>query len=286
MNESSENRISGLEIVAQHIREQVIEMFHGSGRGHIGGSLSVIDILVALYFDIMRVDPKNPDWPDRDRLVLSKGHASAAWYAVLAERGFFSKDILFTQFIKLNGILQEHSEMRKIPGVDMSSGSLAQGLSVALGMSLAARVTGRNYKAYVVMSDAEMQSGQVWEAMMACSHYKAKNIIGILDYNKLQVSDFVENIMSIEPIRKKFEAFGWRVLEVNGHDMAQLLKGLEVAGDNSTPSPTMLICHTTKGKGVPFMEGRVEWHANIFSEEDYQRAKRELAECAPKKVIS
>lgn len=268
--------IRSLEGTAHRIREDLMEMFHSSAKGHIGGSLSIVELLVALYFRIMRVDPKNPRWPDRDRLVLSKGHGAATLYAVLAEKGFFSKELLFSQFIKLDGILQEHAEMRKIPGVEMSTGPLGQGLSVGLGMSLAARVTGRSYKVYVIMSDAEMQSGQTWEAFLACSHHHASGLTAMLDYNKLQVTQSVDRITGIEPLREKFQAFGWNVLEVDGHDLAQVVKALETARDNSTSSPTMIICHTIKGKGISFMERSVEWHSHVFSEQDYLRARHEL----------
>ncbi len=276
MSQCSEEKVKYLEKMAHQIREDLIEMFRGAGRGHIGGSLSVVEVMVALYFHIMRVDPKNSKWPDRDRFVLSKGHASATWYAVLAEKGFFPKDLLFTQYIKINGLLQEHSEMQKIPGIEMSSGALGQGLSVALGMSLAARLASKDYGVYVMMGDGEMQSGQVWEAAMACSHYKVNNLTAILDYNKLQVSDFVCKVMDIEPVVKKFEAFGWNTLEINGHNMAQVVQALQRAKDNPSSSPTIIISHTIKGKGVPFIEGNVEWHSHSFSEEDYQRAKQTL----------
>ena len=276
MDQCSKEKIKYLEKMAHQIREDLIGMFQGAGRGHIGGSLSIVEVLVALYFHIMKVDPKNPKWPDRDRLVLSKGHAAATWYAVLAERGFFSKDLLFTQYIKINGLLQEHSEMRKIPGIDMSSGSLGQGLSVALGMSLAARLTNKNYKVYTIMGDGEIQEGQVWEALMACSHYKVNNLIAIVDYNKLQVSDSVNKVINIEPLVKKFEAFGWNTLEIDGNNMAQVVKTLQKAKNNSSYSPIVIISHTIKGKGIPFIEGKVEWHSHNFSEEEYQKAKREL----------
>jgi len=276
MDQCSKEKIRYLEKMAHQIREVLIEMFRGAGRGHIGGSLSAVEVIVALYFHIMRVNPKNPKWPDRDRFVLSKGHASATWYAVLAEKGFFPKDLLFTQYIKINGLLQEHSEMQKIPGIEMSSGALGQGLSAALGMALAARLANKDYRVYVMMGDGEMQSGQVWEAAMACSHYKANNLTAILDYNKLQVSDFVSKVMNVEPVVKKFEAFGWNTLEIDGHNMAQVVQALQKAKDNSSYSPTIIISHTIKGKGVPFMEGNVEWHSHSFSGEDYQRAKQTL----------
>jgi transketolase len=167
--------------------------------------------------------------------------------------------------------------MRKIPGVEMSSGSLGQGLSVALGMSLGARLTGRNYKVYVMLSDAEMQSGQVWEALMACSHYRTNNLTAILDYNKLQVNDFVDKVMNIEPLANKIDAFGWNISEIDGHSLPQVVEALKKGKNNRSPFPTFIIAHTTKGKGIPFIEGNVDWHACSFSEQDYQRAKQALA---------
>lgn len=277
MNRCSKDKIEYLERMAHRIREDLIEMFFKAVKGHIGGSLSAVEVMVALYFHIMRVDPKNPEWPERDRFVLSKGHASATWYAVLAEKGFFPRNLLFSQFIRINGLLQEHADI-KIPGVEMSSGALGQGLSAALGMSLAQGLTNKSYRVYVMLGDGEMQSGQIWEAIMACSHYEVNNLTAILDYNKLQVSDFVDRVMNIEPVAKKFEAFGWNVLEIDGHSMAEVVQALQEAKDNSSSSPTLIISHTIKGKGVSFMEGNVEWHSHVVSPEDYQKAKHELAE--------
>ena len=269
-------KINFLRTKATQIRKDILDMFYYAGKGHIGGSLSIVDILAALYFFIMRVDPKNPKWPERDRLILSKGHASAAWYATLAKKGFFSKNILFTQFIKVNGILQEHSDMRRIPGVDMSSGALGQGLSVALGMSLASRLTKNNYKIYIIMGDGEMQSGQVWEALMACSHYKTNNITLLIDNNKMQVNDYINKIIDIEPLSDKLHAFRWNVIEIDGNDMTQIIKALQKSHDNSTDFPTAIICHTIKGKGISFMENNVKWHACHFTKKDYDRAKQEF----------
>ena len=278
MKQCSEEKLRDLERMTRQIREDLVEMFWRAGRGHIGGSLSIVEVLVALYFHIMRVDPDNPHWPDRDRFVLSKGHAAATWYAVLAEKGFFPKDLLFSEFIRINGILDEHPVMQKIPGVDMSSGALGQGLSVGLGMSLAARLARKNYRVYVVLGDGEMQSGQVWEALMACSHYKVNNLTAILDYNRLQVNDFVNQVMDIEPLARKIDAFGWNLVEIDGHDITQVVEALQNAHHNSSFSPTFIIAHTIKGKGIPFMEEKVEWHSHDLSEEDYQRAKRALTE--------
>ncbi|MCL4416332.1 MAG: transketolase [Actinobacteria bacterium] len=271
-----DKKINFLKAKANQIRKDLIDMFYYSGKGHVGGSLSIVDILTVLYFLTMRIDPKKPKWKERDRLILSKGHASAAWYAALAEKGFFPKDLLFTQFIKVNGILQEHSDMRKIPGVDMSSGALGQGLSVALGMSLAGNLAKQNYRIFVIMGDGEMQSGQVWEALMACSHYKANNITVLVDYNKMQVNDYVSEIMEIEPLINKFLAFRWNVLEINGNDIVQIIDALHKSCSNSTDFPTAIICNTVKGKGISFMENNVKWHACHLSKEDHDKAMQEL----------
>ena len=270
------DNIEHLEKIAHRIRVDIIEMARKSGKCHFGGALSIVEILVALYFCIMSVDPKNPKWPDRDRFILSKGHATATWYAVLAEKGFFPKEILFTQFIKLNGLLQGHPCMIKTPGVDMSSGSLGQGLSVGLGMSLANRLNNKKYKVYVLLGDGEIQSGQIWEAVMASYHYKANNITAIVDCNKLQVGDLVRNEINIEPVGEKFQAFGWNVLEIDGNNMSQVVKALKTIKQSSSFYPTVIISHTIKGKGISFMEGNINWHSHEFPEELYKRAKKEL----------
>lgn len=275
MDDISKKKIKYLENIAKQIRKDIIEMFRIVKKGHIGGSLSIVEILVALYFHIIKVYPDNPKQADRDRIVLSKGHASAALYATLARKGFFSRDLLFSQFVKIDGLLQEHCEMRKIPGVEMSTGALGQGLSVALGMSLASRLTRKEYKTFVIIGDGEMQSGQVWEALMACSHFKVKNLIAIIDYNKLQVCGLIENIMDIEPLVEKLKAFKWKVFEVDGNDLTKLVSVLKKA-KNYSLGPVAIICHTTKGKGISFMENKIEWHSNVLTENLYQKAIEEL----------
>jgi transketolase len=252
-------------------------MFHASGKGHIGGSLSIVEIMTALYFHIMKVDPDNPKWPDRDRLVLSKGHTSATWYAALAAKGFFPKKLLFSDYMKVGGKLQEHSDMNKVPGVEMSSGALGQGLSVGLGMSLAARLAKKDYRVYVILGDGELQEGQVWEAFMAAGHYRTSNLTAIIDYNNLQVCSSVDKIMDLEPLAAKLEAFRWQVLEIDGNNMNEVVPALERARDNPSEKPTAIICRTVKGKGISFIENNVHWHSHAFSEEDYQKAKKELA---------
>ena len=277
MENNYKDKIKYLEDKAQKIRTVVIEMYNQVGKGHIGGSLSVVELMTALYFHIINVNPENPNWPDRDRVILSKGHASSTLYAILAEKGFFPKNYLFTQFVKINGILQEHCEMRKTPGVEMSTGSLGQGLSVALGMSLASRLNKKNYRIYVIMGDGEMQSGQVWEALMACSHYKTKNIIVIIDYNKLQISGTIGEIMDIEPLVKKLNAFRWNVLEIDGHNMTQIVQAFQEVEKSSSPFPHAIICNTIKGKGISFMENNVGWHSNLLTKKLYEQAMEELS---------
>ena len=273
---SNSSKIDALVQKAHALRMDLVEMFHASGRGHLGGSLSLVEIMAALYFHILRVDPDHPGWPDRDRLVLSKGHASAIWYAALAARGFFPRELLFTEYMKIGGRLQEHSDMHKVPGVEMSSGALGQGLSVGLGMSLAGRLAKKEYRVYVILGDGEIQEGQIWEAFMAGSHYRAGKLTAIIDYNHLQVCGSISQIMELEPLSEKLTAFRWNVLEIDGNDMAQVVKALEQACDNATDFPTAILCHTVKGKGVSFIEKNVHWHSHVLNEGDYQKAKDEL----------
>lgn len=277
---ASENTVSELVRRAGGLRVDLVEMFHSSGRGHMGGSLSLVEVMTALYFHILRVDPLNPVWPDRDRLVLSKGHASAVWYAALSARGFFSRELLFTEYMKIGGRLQEHSDMHKVPGVEMSSGALGQGLSVGLGMSLAGRLAKKDYRVYVILGDGEMQEGQVWEALMACSHHRASNLTALIDYNHLQVCGSISQVMELEPLGAKLKAFRWNVLEIDGNDMAQVVGALEQARSNATDFPTAIICNTVKGKGISFIEGNVHWHSHPLNEEDYKKAKSELVDAS------
>jgi len=276
MGNSTKEKLEYLKHAAHSLRMDVVEMFHASGKGHIGGSLSIVEIMTALYFHILRVDPENPKWPDRDRLVLSKGHASATWYAALSAKGFFPKDLLFTDYMKIDGKLQEHSDMNKVPGVEMSSGALGQGLSVGLGMCLAGRLAKRDYRVYVILGDGELQEGQAWEAFMAAGHYHANTLTALIDYNKLQVCSTVSQIMELEPLAQKIEAFRWNVVEIDGNNMEEVVSALERARDNTTEQPTAIICNTVKGKGISFIENNVQWHSHAFSEEDYQKARKEL----------
>jgi len=266
--------IKDIEKKANVIRKNVIEMIFNAKGGHIGGALSMTDIIASLYFHVLKIDPKNPEWEDRDRFVLSKGHASAAWYAALAERGYFPKEELLT-FDHINSRLQGHPDMLKTPGVDMSSGSLGQGISAALGMALAARYLKKTYRTFVILGDGETQEGQVWEASMVAANYKTDNLIVILDYNKLQLYGQTNKIMNIEPVIEKWQVFGWNTIEINGHRINEIVQALECAV-KVVGKPTIIIAHTIKGKGVSFMENEVKWHSLAPTKEQTKQALKEL----------
>lgn len=260
--------------LARRVRRHIVRMIGEAGSGHPGGSLSCADILVALYFGALRIDPRRPEWSERDRFVLSKGHACPALYAVLAERGFFPLDDLWT-LRRLGSPLQGHPDMRKTPGVEASTGSLGQGLSVGLGMALAARLDRADWRVYVLLGDGEIQEGQVWEAAMAAAHYRADNLTAIVDWNGLQIDGPNDQVMSIRPLAEKWRAFGWEVREIDGHDFAQILAGLAWAREVKG-RPAILLARTVKGKGVSFMEGQVDWHGKAPSREEMERALAEL----------
>jgi transketolase len=268
--------VQELERTAGLIRCDIIEMITEAGSGHPGGSLSAADIVTALYFRILRIHPSNPQWEDRDRLILSKGHASPVWYAALAERGFFDRKHLCT-LRKIGSILQGHANMRKTPGVDMSEGSLGNGLSVGVGMALGAKHLGKDFHVWVVLGDGELQEGAVWEAAMAAAKWRLNNLTVILDFNGIQDSNFVQVTMPIDPVRDKWEAFNWHVVEMDGHSMAEIVSTLEAVRE--TPAgPTMVIAHTVKGKGVSFMENDPQWHGKAPCQEEARRALKEIRE--------
>jgi len=269
-----EGLIKNLEKKSNIIRRYIVEMISNAEGGHIGGALSIADIMAVLYFHILKVDPENPEWEDRDRFVLSKGHASAAWYAALAERGYFPKEELLT-FDHINSRLQGHPDMNKTPGVDMSSGSLGQGISVALGMALAARYLKKTYRTFVILGDGETQEGQVWEAAMVAANYNTDNLIAILDYNKLQLCGETNTIINIEPVIEKWRVFGWNTIEINGHRINEIIQALEDAV-KFEGKPTIVVAHTIKGKGVSFMENKVEWHSLPPTKEQAKQALKEL----------
>lgn len=263
-----------IEKSAKEIRKSIVKMINKAKSGHPGGSLSIADILSVLYFGEMNIDPKNPKNPDRDRFVLSKGHASPAIYATLAERGYFDKELLPT-FRSFGSILQGHPDMKKVPGIDLSTGSLGQGLSAANGMTAAARIDGKNYRTYVIMGDGELQEGQVWEAAMTAAHYGYDNLCAFVDSNNLQIDGHVDKVMGVEPLDKKWEAFGWNVVKVDGHNIESIICGLEAA-KSCKGKPTVILAKTVKGKGVSFMEGMCEYHGVAPTDEETVKALEEL----------
>lgn len=264
----------GLNEITNVIRKDIVSMICKSKSGHPGGSLSAVEILTALYFDQMNIDPTNPKMEDRDRFVLSKGHAAPALYAILAEKGYFEKEEL-DHLRKLGSMLQGHPDMKKIPGVEMSTGSLGQGFSVACGMAMAAKLDNAPWNVYALLGDGEVQEGIIWEAAMSAAHYKLDNMIAFLDYNGLQIDGEVESVMSINPIEDKFRTFGWNVITIDGHDFDQIFAALDMAKD-TVGKPTMIIAKTVKGKGVSFMENQASWHGSAPSEEQLEQALSEL----------
>lgn len=262
---------------ALEIRKWVIESIYRAGSGHPGGSLSSADIIACLYFHEMRHNPKDPQWEDRDRLVLSKGHTAPALYAALALAGYFDVKEL-RHLRKIGHFLQGHPCMRKVPGVDMSTGSLGQGLSAAVGMALAGKLDKKDYRVFALLGDGEVQEGQIWEAASSASHYKLDNLIAILDRNKLQIDGPTEEIMSIEPLAWRWQAFGWDVIEIDGHDVEEILATFHEIAFNE--KPTIIIANTIKGKGVSFMEGTLSFHGKPPSDEQYKLAMNELEHAA------
>lgn len=267
--------IAGLEEKARAIRADIIRMTNKAAAGHPGGSLSAADIVAALYFHVMRLDPENPGWPERDRFILSKGHACPVWYAALAERGYFDVSHLDT-LRKHHSILQGHPDMKKTPGIDYTSGSLGQGLSVGVGMALAAKAKKQDYRVYVMLGDGELQEGQVWEAAMSAAHYRLDNVVAIVDYNGLQVDGFSKDIMSVHPVTDKWRAFGWSVLEIDGHNMREILGAFDAA--SKIGSPVCIVANTVKGKGVSFMENVCVWHGLAPSDEEASLALKEIGQ--------
>jgi transketolase len=268
-----------LEAIARACRVQIIRMLTHAGSGHPGGSLSVIDLLVTIAFGRLRHDPKRPDWPDRDRIVLSKGHAVPALYAVMARAGYFPEKELIT-LRKLGSPLQGHPDRVALPGIEAATGSLGQGLSVACGMALGLKLASSPARVYCILGDGEIQEGQVWEAAMAAPKlgqptHPIDNLTAIVDYNGIQLDDFVTKIMDLEPLLAKWQSFDWPVLEINGHDVAQIDKALDQAEANRG-APTLIVAHTVKGKGVSFMENNPEWHGKAPKPEEAVVAIREI----------
>ncbi|TCL57126.1 transketolase [Hydrogenispora ethanolica] len=259
---------------ARQMRGHIIRMLAASKSGHPGGSLSAVELLSYLYFYKMKIDPQNPTLPDRDRFVLSKGHAAPVLYSALAERGFFDKELLQT-LRQFGSILQGHPDMKRIPGVDISSGSLGQGLSVGNGMALAAKLDRKPYHVYVLLGDGEIEEGQVWEALMTSVHYKLDNLTAFLDYNHLQIDGTIEDVKSLTDPGKRFTAFGWRVVSVDGHNIAEIDRAVEES-ESVKGQPTMIVLNTCKGKGCSFMENQVGWHGAAPKPEEAEKALQEL----------
>ncbi|HSQ88597.1 transketolase [Romboutsia sp.] len=264
----------GLNEIACSVRKDIVSMIHGSKSGHPGGSLSAVEILTALYFDEMNVDPNNCKMEDRDRFVLSKGHAAPVLYATLAHKGYFDREEL-KGLRKIGNMLQGHPDMKGTPGVEMSTGSLGQGFSVACGMAMASKLDNAPWRVYTILGDGEVQEGIVWEAAMSAAHYKLDNMVAFLDYNGLQIDGDVEKVMNIGPIVDKFKAFGWNVIEIDGHDFDQIFAALDMAKE-TVEKPTMIVAKTIKGKGVSFMENEAGWHGTAPSDSDLERALAEL----------
>ena len=271
-----------LEKIANNVRIDILEEVYNAKSGHIGGAFSIVDILTVLYFNEMNIDAKSPDSPDRDRLVLSKGHASAALYAVLAEKGYIDKEELKT-FRNIDSNLQGHPDMNKVPGVDMTTGSLGQGLSVANGMALSSKLDSRGYRVYCILGDGELQEGQIWEAAMTAEKYQLDNLCVIIDANELQLTDTTMNVKGINQndIEQKFRAFGFQTVVIDGHNIESIIRALTIA-EITKGKPTAIICKTIKGKGVSFMENQIDWHGKAPNDEEYKIAIQELKQEAEK----
>jgi transketolase len=269
------SNVQELQAIAKKTRREIIEMITAAKSGHPGGSLSAVEIVVSLYFDALRHDPANPKWPNRDRFILSKGHAAPVLYSVMAQCGYTPEDEL-KNLRKLGSIYQGHPDVRFIPALEASTGSLGQGLSLGIGMALAARLDGLQYKTYVVLGDGEIQEGQIWEAAMFGSFHHVDNVCAIVDHNGIQLDGFVKDILDVEPLGDKWRSFGWNVIELDGHDIPSLQKAYaEFASTKS--KPTVIIAHTIKGKGVSFMENNPKFHGVAPTDDEMKRALQELA---------
>lgn len=266
--------ITKLREIAKNIRKGIIEAVYSGKSGHPGGSLSIADIMTVLYFYEMNINPENPKDENRDRLVLSKGHCAPALYSTLANRGYFNIEELKT-LRHIDSRLQGHPDMKKIPGVDMTTGSLGQGLSAANGMAIAGKLDKKDYRVYCIMGDGEIEEGQVWEAAMASNKYKLDNLCVIVDNNNLQIDGTIEEVMSSYPIDEKFKSFGFQVINIDGHNYQEIIDAFDVAR-NIKGKPVCIIAKTVKGKGVSFMENKVEWHGKAPNEEQYLQALKEL----------
>lgn len=261
---------------ARQIRLDSLRMIYQRQAGHPGGSMSAAEILSALFFYKLRIDPERPDWEERDRFIISKGHASAPLYSALAQRGFFPAEDL-DRWGELDCHLQGHPDRMKTPGVDMTSGLLGHGIAVGSGLALAARMDDKNYRVYTLLGDGESQAGVIWEGAMTAAKFKLSNLTAILDYNDVQLDGFVHDVMPLQPLADKWRSFNWEVLEINGHDVRQVVEALDMA-DEIHHAPTMIIAHTTKGKGVSYMENRSCWHGRAPTKAEYEQALSEIME--------
>ncbi len=275
----SAEEIADLERICRHLRTSIINTVADARVGHTGGSLSEVEILTALYFRVLNIDPSRPDWPERDRFILSKGHASPGYYCTLAYRGYFPEEKL-AQFDAVDSMLQGHPCRLKTPGVDMSTGSLGQGLSAAAGMILGRDCLALQFKAYVLLGDGELQEGQVWEAAMFAGVRRLTGLIAIVDRNDVQLSGTVVDTLALEHLADKWKAFGWQVVECPGHDIGAVVTAMEQARQLSTTGPVVVIAHTVKGKGVSFMEGKYQWHGRSPNEEERRQALAEIEQAA------
>ena len=265
-----------LERIANELRILTLKAVYNAQSGHIGGSFSSTEIITVLYFYKLKINPKDPLWEDRDRFILSKGHAAPMLYSALAKRGFFSEEELVNNLRKIGSRFQGHPDMRKTPGVEMTTGSLGQGLSVAIGIALGAKyIDKKSFRVYTLLGDGELNEGQVWEAFMSASKYKLDNLVCICDRNRVQLDGCTEEIMPLEPLRLKIEAFGWEVLEIDGHNIEAIIKALDYA-ETVKNKPTCIIAYTVKGKGVSFIENTHKWHGRAPNKEEYEEALKEL----------
>ena len=266
--------VEELKSISKRIRIKILHMLTLAGSGHTGGSLSAADVATAIYFSKMKFDPANPQWEDRDRFIMSKGHAAPLIYAIMAAAGYFPKETIDT-LRKVESPLQGHPCCKRLPGIEVSTGSLGQGLSVANGMALGLRLDNNPARVYCIMGDGEIQEGQIWEAAMTAAHYNIDNICAVVDNNELQIDGPVEEVMGIQPVHDKWEAFGWHTISIDGHDMEEILRALDEA-ENTKGKPTVIIANTTKGKGVSFFENKVEYHGAAPSQDEFERAVKEI----------
>lgn len=271
-----QNKLSTEELKtkAKEIRRDIIQMIYDANSGHPGGSLSIADMIAALYFNVLNHDPASPDWEDRDRFILSKGHACPAMYSAMAKTGYFPHEELKT-LRKINSRIQGHPEVRKLPGIEASTGSLGQGLSIGAGLALGAKMQGKNYRTFVMTGDGELDEGQVWEAALFCGNKKIDNLVAIVDSNKQQLDGWISDIAPLEPLDDKWRSFGWEVIEIDGHDMNQILEAFQKA-ETIKGKPTVIIANTVKGKGVSFMENNLDFHGAAPTKDQYEKAMEEL----------